>query len=375
MNSQALPVTPALSTSLPAAPSAPASSEVARTTLMVMVIAIAIVGSLWTLLPFIAALVWATTIVVATWPVLLWMQQRTGGKRSIATTIMTFIVAVIVIVPFWIAITSLLDASQDVVTIVRSYLANGLGSPPAWLANIPFAGERLTSKWLELSAAGPEALAETIRPHAVAGAAKMVAITGGIGGLIVHFLFTLILVGVLYATGETAARGVIAFARRLGQDRGERGVILAGQSVRSVALGVVVTALIQSSLAGLGLWICGVPHPGLLTAIIFVLCIAQVGPFLVLIPAMFWMFSNAPIGWAIAFLIWSIPVGIMDNFLRPILISRGVDLPLLLIIAGVIGGLISFGVIGLFAGPVVLAVTYTTLQEWIREDSAARLTA
>jgi predicted PurR-regulated permease PerM len=367
MSPQALPVSTALPPTLAAEP---ASTDVARVTLMVMVIAILIAGSLWTLLPFIAALVWATTIVVATWPLLLWVQKRTGGRRALATAIMTFMVAIIVIVPFWIAITALLDASENVVAIVRSYMTNGLGAPPAWLANIPLAGERATDKWLELAAADPSVLAETIRPYARAGAAQMVAITGGIGGLLVHFLLTVVLVGVLYATGESAAQGVIAFARRLAKDRGERGVVLAGQSIRSVALGVVVTALIQSALAGLGLWLCGVPHPGLLTAVIFVLCIAQIGPFLVLIPAIIWMFGNASIGWALAFLIWSIPVGIMDNFLRPILISRGVDLPMLLIIAGVIGGLISFGVIGLFAGPVVLAVTYTSLQEWIRENNA-----
>jgi predicted PurR-regulated permease PerM len=346
------------------------SPDITRTTLTVLIIGLLIVGSLWTLLPFIGALIWATAIVVATWPLLLSVQKRVGG-RGLATTIMVAIVAVIVIVPFWVAINALLDASTNLIAVLRSYLANGLGPPPAWLANIPFAGERLTAQWQELAAAGPDAFAETIRPYARSAAATMLALTGGIGGLIVHFLLTVILVGVLYATGETAARGVVSFARRLGGDRGEEAVVLAGQSVRSVALGVVVTALVQSALAGLGLWICGVPHPGLLTAAIFVLCIAQLGPFPVLIPAMIWMFSNQPIGWALAFLIWSIPVGIMDNFLRPILISRGVDLPLLLIIGGVIGGLVAFGVIGLFVGPVVLAVTYTTLQGWIRGNAPA----
>jgi predicted PurR-regulated permease PerM len=346
------------------------SPDITRTTLTVLIIGLLIVGSLWTLLPFIGALIWATAIVVATWPLLLSVQARVGGSRALATTIMVVIVAIVVIVPFWVAINALLDASTNLIAIVRSYLANGLGPPPSWLANVPFAGEKLTAQWQELAAAGPDAFAETIRPYARTAAATMVSLTGGIGGLIVHFLLTVILVGVLYAQGETAVRGVVSFARRLGGNRGEEAVVLAGQSVRSVALGVVVTALVQSTLAGLGLWVCGVPHPGLLTAAIFVLCIAQIGPFPVLIPAMIWMFGNQPIGWALAFLIWSIPVGIMDNFLRPILISRGVDLPLLLIIGGVIGGLIAFGVIGLFVGPVVLAVTYTTLQGWIRGNSA-----
>jgi predicted PurR-regulated permease PerM len=133
---------------------------------------------------------------------------------------------------------------------------------------------------------------------------------------------------------------------------------------------VVVTALVQTALVGLGLWVCGVPHPGLLTAVTFVLCIAQLGPIFVLLPAVIWMYANASAGWATALLIWSIPVGLLDNFLKPILISRGVDLPILLIFAGVIGGLIAFGVIGLFLGPVILAVTYKSLGTWIAEKPA-----
>jgi predicted PurR-regulated permease PerM len=144
-----------------------------------------------------------------------------------------------------------------------------------------------------------------------------------------------------------------------------------------VALGVVVTALVQTALVGLGFFVAGIPHPGLLTAIVFVLCIAQLGPFPVLIPAMIWMFSHASGVWATVFLIYSLPVGILDNFLRPILISRGVELPLILIIAGVIGGLIAFGVIGLFIGPVILAVTYSSLGVWIADKpaTAAKVTS
>ena len=134
-------------------------------------------------------------------------------------------------------------------------------------------------------------------------------------------------------------RGVRAFASRLAGERGDAAVILAGQSVQSVALGVVVTALVQTALVGLGFFVAGIPHPGLLTAIVFVLCIAQLGPILVLIPAIIWMYSHASGVWATAFLIYSIPMALLDNFLRPILISRGVELPLILIIAGVIGGL------------------------------------
>jgi predicted PurR-regulated permease PerM len=141
--------------------------------------------------------------------------------------------------------------------------------------------------------------------------------------------------------------------------------------VRGVALGVVVTALAQSAIAGVGLWLAGVPRPGLLLAIVLVLCIAQLGPMPVLIPAVIWLFWSGSIGWAIVLLVFAVVVSVADNVLKPVLIRRGVDLPLLLIVAGVIGGLIGFGVLGLFIGPVLLAVTYTLLESWVREGQTA----
>ena len=350
------------------------TSDVMRTTILVLVIGLLLVATLWTMQAFIGPLVWATAIVVATWPMLEQVQRKVGGSRALATTVMTIVMLLIFIVPFWLALGAMLDASVDGVTVVRAYLKNGLGPPPDWLAGVPLAGEKLSAKWLELSAGGPEGFAEAIRPHVKSVTAWLLAVTGGFGGIFVHFLLTVIISAILYANGEAAANGVRAFASRLAGTRGDASVVLAGQSVRSVALGVVVTALIQTALAGLGMWVCGVPHPGLLTAIAFVLCIAQIGPTLVLVPAMIWMFAHAPIGWAIAFLIWSVPVAILDNFLRPILISRGVELPLVLIFAGVIGGLLSFGIIGLFLGPVILAVTYSSIGAWVAEKPPQEVT-
>ena len=146
-------------------------------------------------------------------------------------------------------------------------------------------------------------------------------------------------------------------------------VVLAGQAIRGVALGVVVTALVQSILGGIGLVIVGVPFAGVLTAIMFALCIVQLGPFLVLIGATIWAYTTLGSGWGTFMLVWTMVVGTMDNFLRPLLIRRGADLPLLLIFAGVIGGLIAFGIVGIFVGPVVLAVAYTLLDSWIAADS------
>jgi predicted PurR-regulated permease PerM len=144
-------------------------------------------------------------------------------------------------------------------------------------------------------------------------------------------------------------------------------VVLAGQAIRAVALGVVVTAVVQSTLAGIGLAVAGVPYAAVLTAIALILCIAQLGPTLVLAPAVGWLYWTGDPVWGTVLLVWTILVGSMDNFLRPFLIKRGADLPLLLIFVGVIGGLISMGIIGLFVGPTVLAVTYRLLESWIAD--------
>jgi predicted PurR-regulated permease PerM len=137
-----------------------------------------------------------------------------------------------------------------------------------------------------------------------------------------------------------------------------------------VALGVIVTALIQTALAGIGLLVTGVPFVAVLTAIIFILCIAQLGPLLVLLGAVAWLFYTGHNAAGSVLLVWSLVVGTMDNFLRPILIKRGADLPLMLIFGGVIGGLLSFGLVGIFVGPVVLAVTYTLVDAWVAERAA-----
>jgi len=171
----------------------------------------------------------------------------------------------------------------------------------------------------------------------------------------------------MYAKGEEAAAMAIRFGRRLAGPRGEESVILAAQAIRGVALGVVVTALVQSAVGGIGLAIAGVPFAAVLTALMFMLCIAQLGPGLVLVPAVIWMYYSSDATLATVLLVFTLVAVTLDNFLRPILIRMGADLPLLLILAGVIGGLIAFGLIGIFLGPTILAVGYTLLRAWIAD--------
>ena len=183
-----------------------------------------------------------------------------------------------------------------------------------------------------------------------------------------QFLLTVAIAGVLFASGEQAGTIAIGFGRRLGGDRGETAVRLAGQAIRGVALGVVVTALAQSVLGGIGLAITGMPFVPVLTAMMFILCLAQVGPGLVLIPAVGWMYYSGDVVWATVLLVFTLVAMLMDNFLRPMLIRRGADLPMLLILAGVVGGLIAFGLLGIFVGPTVLATAYILLNNWMEES-------
>jgi predicted PurR-regulated permease PerM len=188
-----------------------------------------------------------------------------------------------------------------------------------------------------------------------------------------EFLLTTIIAALVYTNGEIAASGVVRFARRLAGERGERSVRLATQAIRSVALGVVLTALIQAVLGGVGLAVAGVPFFVILSAVMFLLAIAQLGPLAVLLPAVIWLYWRGSSGWGTALLAWTVVVTPLDNILRPILIRKGLDLPLILIFAGVIGGLIAFGLVGIFVGPVILAVGHTLLVAWVVEAAPPSL--
>jgi predicted PurR-regulated permease PerM len=348
------------------------STDITRIVLFVLVIGMLLAGSVWTLLPFLSGMIWATTIAVATWPTLLQLQRLAWGRRWVAVVIMTLLVLVVFIVPFALATSALLDAAYRSPTVMNDFVTHGLGPPPSWIASVPVLGDQLVERWQTIAAGGPGALAAVLQPYARSAAAWAIAAIGGLGSTLVLILLTVVILAILYARGEIAASGVLAFAHRLGGESGEGTVRLAGQAIRSVALGVLVTALVQAVLAGVGLWFCGVPHPGLLTAIAFILGVAQLGPLPILAPAVGWLYWSGSGGWATALLIWSLPVAALDNVVRPILIRRGVALPLLLIIAGVIGGLIGFGVVGLFVGPVVLAATYTLAKDWVARGTVDR---
>jgi predicted PurR-regulated permease PerM len=343
----------------------PAPRDLTRITLSILGIGILIGGSLWVLRPFLVALIWATLIVVSTWPILIGVQKWLGGKRGAAVAVMTGVLLLILFVPLYLAVSTILEQSDRIVEIARGLSTRRLPPPPSWVDGLPVIGGKLAERWLSLAALEPQELTARLTPYLRTALAWFAAQAGSFGSMVVQFLLTVVIAAILYARGESAAVQLRRFFRRLAAERGDPIVTLAGKAIRAVALGIVVTAIVQTAIAGIGLGAVGIPFAGVLTAIVFLLCIAQLGPLLVLVPAAIWLYATDSPVLSVIILVVALLAQVIDNVVRPILIKRGADLSLLLILPGVIGGLLWLGIIGLFVGPVILAVTSALLESWM----------
>ena len=343
--------------------------DLARTTFGVLFIGLLLGTSLWILRPFLGPAVWATMVVVATWPLMLRVQGLLWGRRALAVTVMTLLLLLLFVVPLVFAIVTIVGNADRLVEWAKLAATFRLPeAPPAWLVDLPLIGGLAQSAWKQATEFGLRDLLPKVSPYAGELTRWFVAQVGGVGVLLLQFLLTVVIAAVMYSSGEEAAALVNRMARRLAGERGTDAVTLAGGAIRGVALGVGVTAFVQALLGGLGVALAGVPFAALLSAVMFMFCIAQVGPAPVLLAAAVWSFYDGSTGWAIALVVWAVVVGTLDNVLRPLLIKMGADLPLLLIFAGVIGGLFAFGLVGIFVGPVLLAVGYTLLEAWAGDE-------
>ncbi|MDQ6629978.1 MAG: AI-2E family transporter YdiK [Pseudomonadota bacterium] len=349
------------------APDPPDRPDLARILLGALCIVALIVATFWIVQPFIAATIWATAIVVVTWPTMRSLQTRLWKSRALAILAMMVILLLLFVLPVLLAAATIVGNADLIVEEFQSLANLRMTMPPAWLAGMPLVGGPIAAAWRDLAQSGLDGLWVRFGPYAGSFTTWVVARLGNVGFLAIQFLLTLGLAAFMYAHGEVAAAAAFRLGRRLGGRQGEALVHLAGQAIRGVALGVGLTAAIQAVLGGLGLVVAGVPFAGLLTVAMFVLCVAQIGMLVVLIPAVIWVYWNGHPILGTVFLIWSLAGSLIDNVLRPLLVRRSADLPLLLIFIGVIGGLIAFGLLGLFVGPVVLAVAYTLLMTWIKE--------
>ena len=347
------------------------SRDLTQITLAVLFIGGLMLASFWVLKPFLSALIWAAMIAVATWPLMEKIQAVLWGRRGLAVSVMSLSILLMLLLPLSLAVATIVDNADKIVGWSKWLAESRVPPPPEWVATLPVVGAQLQAFWSGYVATGLEDIAPRLIPHAEGITKWFAAQAGDLSLLFMQFLLIVLMTAILYVMGDEAAVWVRRFGARLGGERGEAAVVLVKQAIRGVALGVVLTALIQSVVGGIGLAIAGVPMAALLTALIFMLCIAQIGAGLVMFAAVAWLFWSGDTGWGIFLLIWSIVVTTMDNFIRPFLIKQGADLPIVLIFAGVIGGLLGFGLVGIFIGPVVLAVAYTLLDAWVKSEPHA----
>ncbi|BAB12841.1 AI-2E family transporter YdiK [Buchnera aphidicola str. APS (Acyrthosiphon pisum)] len=319
--------------------------------------------------PFILGFFWASMIVIATWPLMLKIQKILGGKRSLAVIIMIIILLLLFIIPVFFLVNSLIATS---IPIIHWLGSNDLELPElAWLQNIPLMGRKIFNSYQTLLNSDGGELIHKIRPYMGHATEFFIIQVRNCGLFIVHSILMLFFSALLYWNGEKISISIHHFAYRLSEKNGKAILLLATQAVRAVALGVAVTALIQALLSGIGLLVSGVPYWALLMIIIFFSCLIQLGPLPILIPSIIWLYWNDDTTWGTILLIWSCFVFILDHILRPFFIRIGADLPILLTLSGVIGGLLTFGMIGLFIGPVVLVIFYRLTISWIYGISIA----
>ena len=327
-----------------------------------------VLGCLVVLLPFVTGLLMAVILTFATWPVYAHLRKAVGGRSNIAAGLMMLAACMILIAPFVFVAVSLADSASELVDAVRKAFEHGPPALPEWLGNLPFIGKTLDSYWHTLSH-DSERLMQDL--SGLISPARSVLVSGG--GILFSGLLQLglaVLVAFfLYRDGESGAAKVTRITSRIGGARGRHLLNVACSTVVSVVYGILGTALAQGVVAGIGFLIAGVPGAALLGFATFFLSVVPVGPPLIWIPAAIWLYFQGSTGWAIFMLLWGLlVVSMVDNVLKPMIISHGSNLPFMLVLLGVLGGAAAFGFVGIFLGPTLLAVGYRMVNEWVEGE-------
>ncbi len=319
--------------------------------------------------PFLNTIVWAGIIAIGVYPLFVKLKEGTGLSNGWSATLMTLLMLVILITPTVILSGALVDNVQEISQHIKD---DDLNIPPPGekVAEWPLIGERVSAVWQQASEDPKGALGQYGEQLKAAG--KWLLKTAAQMGLsILGFVFSIIIAGLFLASAQGAKRAVTTIFTRLVGERGEAMTKLSQATVRSVVNGILGIAFIQTVLAGLGFIVMDVPAAGVLAFVCLILAIVQIDILLVLIPLSIYAFSTAGTGAAIAFLIWNIAVGLLNNILKPILLAKGVDAPMAIIFIGAIGGMLLSGIIGLFVGAVIMVLGYTLFKAWLQEADEA----
>lgn len=315
--------------------------------------------------PFIGLVTWAAVIAVALYPLHRKLAGALGNKEKLSVTIIIIVFLSILIIPAWSLTGSSIETAQN---LAQSLEEGSLKVPPPneKVAEWPLVGERLYSVWGEAST-NIEATLHKYHDQAKSFSSWLLKKIAGTTMGLLGFIVSILISGALMLSADASYEATKRIGRRLAGDKGANFADLTVATIRSVAKGVLGVAFIQTALATIGLVVMDVPGAGIWAMIILFLCIAQLPPTLILVPIALWVFSVAEPVPATIFLVYSVLVGISDTFLKPLLLGRGVDVPMLVILLGAIGGMITAGIIGLFIGAVILALGYQLYIFWITD--------
>lgn len=340
----------------------------------VTLVALLTIGTLYFLSPFLPAILYAVILAVSTWPVFEWLRNHLRGSSTAAAAVMTTFFAALLVVPIVFLSVRLVDDVPPLVDAAKQLFAHGLPMAPGWLATVPVVGETLTARWNVL-AQDTQALGETLRPWIGKGGEILLGTGAHLGSAIVQLLVSLLVAFFLYQDGAPLVRNLTAIVERVGGTRGPRLLRAAGSTMRAVVYGILGAAIVQGLLATFGLWLAGVQGW---------LFLGVVGGFLALIPvglinlellaASAWLFFQGENGWGIFLLLWTLlVVANADSVIRSAIISRGANLPISVVLLGLLGGIATAGILGLFVGATVVGVFFTMIREWAIEPAEAAL--
>jgi predicted PurR-regulated permease PerM len=323
-----------------------------------------IAGCYLVLQPFLTALVWAAILCTTTWPLYLRLHARLGKRDAFAALAMVLLLSLLMLAPFIVVGATIADNAERMATWGRQILAAGPPEAPAWIAGLPMIGRTIADYWNSMAHDTAQLLAffaqyvEPVRRFAVASGASVL-------GAVLQLALSIFIAWFMFRDGHAIAERLRVAGERIAGERGTHLATVATATVRGVVLGILGTALVQGVVAAIGVWIAGIRAAPLLGLLTFVVSPVPVGPPLVWVPAGLWLINDGQTGWGIFVLLWGVlVVSTIDNVIKPLIISRGSVLPFMLVLLGVLGGAIAFGFIGVFLGPVLLAVGYALLLEW-----------
>ncbi len=331
-------------------------------------IALIVFWSIMIIAPFVSILLWAVIIAVSAYPAFLWLSKKMGGRSGWAATVFVFLLLILMIGPIAGSLPGFADSIRSLVSQIQS---GSLAIPEASedVRQWPLIGEQLYALWQQASTNLTELLVK-FRPQLRDASLTILGSIAAASIAILQFVVAVVIAGVILAHHERAASLAKQLVRRVVPESHDRFVMLTENTVRGVTMGVVGVAIVQSILAGIGFAVIGIPAAAFWAFACLILAVLQLSIALVVVPIAIYVFSNFELLPSLLFIAWNIPILALDNVLKPMLMGRGVDAPMLVIFIGAIGGFISFGFLGLFFGAVVLVIAYDLLILWLDEENA-----